>query len=102
MRLAILAAIAATTGAAHAASPFDGVWVADLKTQIEADHDDIYLVAKGHYRCDSCRPPRAYPADGKARPVPGDVGVLTESVRVAGPRSIITRMVEPDMIREVT
>ncbi len=96
----VLAVLAA--GAAHAASPFDGVWVADLKTDAPADHTDLYLVKDGQYRCDSCRPPRAYAADGQSRPVPGDPGVVTESVRVSGARSIVTRMVEPDMVREVT
>jgi hypothetical protein len=95
-------AFALAAGAAQAASPFDGTWVDDLDSQTGVDHVDVYLVAGGTYHCDSCVPPRAYPADGVARPVAGDPGVVSESVRVAGPRSIVTRIVGPDMIRETT
>jgi hypothetical protein len=103
MRTAILAAmLTAGAGSAWAASPFDGHWVDDLKTQIVADHADVYLVKDGAYRCDSCEPRRAYPADGHPRPVPGDASVISESVRVAGPHAIVTRIVETDMVRETT
>ncbi|HEY3951604.1 hypothetical protein [Phenylobacterium sp.] len=95
--------VALAAGAAHAASgPFDGKWVADLQTQVEADHTDVYLVANGQYRCDSCTPRRAYPADGVTRPIAGDPGVTAESVTISGPRSITTHMVEPDMARDTT
>lgn len=94
--------LVASAGVAQAASsPFNGKWVADLATQKEPDHVDIYLVANGQYRCDSCDPRRAYPADGVARPV-GDPGVSAESVTISGPRSITTHMVEADMVRDVT
>jgi hypothetical protein len=63
---------------------------------------DIYLIANGVYRCASCSPPRAYPADGKPRPIAGDSSVITEAVTIAGPRAIVTRTVGPDMIRETT
>ena len=101
---AIVAAIALALGAvsAHAASPFDGVWVDDLKTQMGDAGSDVYLIASGVYRCDSCSPPRSYPADGKPRPVPGDTSVITEAVTIAGPRAIVTRTVGPEMTRETT
>ena len=95
-------ALALSAVSAHAASPFDGLWVDDLKTQMGDAGSDIYLSANGAYRCDSCSPPRAYPADGKPRPIPGDTSVITESVTIAGPRVIVTRIVGPDMIRETT
>ncbi|MBS0361026.1 MAG: hypothetical protein JSR98_06575 [Proteobacteria bacterium] len=102
-RLAILL-LAATAAGAEAASsnPFSGKWVADLSTSVEADHTDVYLVMNGQYRCDSCAPRRAYPADGVTRTITGDPGVTAESVSISGPRSITTHMVEPDMIRDVT
>ena len=103
MRLAILAAALTLAAApAHAASPFDGRWVDDLKTQMADQPTDVYLVADGTYRCDSCSPPRAYPDDGKPRPVPGDTYAISESVAITGPRTIVTRTVGPDMIRETT
>jgi hypothetical protein len=89
-------------GIARAESAIDGVWIADLSTQALSPNPDIYLVADGQYRCDSCSPPRAYRADGHPHPVPGDAEVITESVRVAGPRSIITHIVSPAMDRVTT
>jgi hypothetical protein len=87
---------------AAARSPFDGLWVTDLSAQMgQAGYDD-YLVANGIYQCASCRPPRSYPADGKMRPVPGDVSVISESVRIAGPRTIVTRIFDHEMERETT
>jgi hypothetical protein len=99
----ILAAILALGGApARPASPFDGLWVDELKTQAGEAGFDTYLVANGTYRCESCSPPRAYPADGKPRPVPGDISVISESVTVAGPRTLVTRTVSAQMIRKTT
>src|SRR5205823_6503923 len=63
---------------------------------------DNYLVANGIYKCDSCHPPRTYPADGKMRAIPGDVSVISEGVTIAGPRTIITRIVDHEMTRETT
>ena len=96
------ALLLAASGAARAAGPFDGLWVDDLATQVDPGHADVYLVQAGKYRCDSCIPPRAYPADGRARPVPGDPDTVSESVAVTGPRSILTRIVGADMVRETT
>ncbi len=63
---------------------------------------DKYLIANGIYECDSCRPPRSYPADGKMRAVPGDPSVISESVTIAGPRTIVIRAVDHEMVRETT
>lgn len=81
-------------------SPFDGTWVDNLKTQIGEAGFDTYVVTDGNYRCDSCQPPRSYPADGRMRPVPGDVSVLTESAAVTGPRTLVTRVVDREMTRD--
>lgn len=103
MRAAIAAALFVFGAcSAHAASPFDGLWVADLDTQAGQAGFDKYLVANGIYKCDSCTPPRRYPADGKMRPVAGTHAPTSESVRIAGPRTIVTRIVEPQMVRETT
>lgn len=83
-----------------AASPFDGLWVDDLKTQMGEAGFDKYLIANGTYRCDSCQPPRNYPADGKMRAIPGDPSVISESVTIAGPRTIVTRVLDHEMMRE--
>jgi hypothetical protein len=96
------AALVLVAAPADAASPFDGFWVADLDTQIGQAGFDNYLVANGTYRCESCRPPRAYAADGRMRPVAGDVSVISEGVRIAGPRTIVTRVVDHEMTRQTT
>jgi hypothetical protein len=80
--------------------PFTGTWVADLESQSGLGKD-VYLVADGKYRCDSCTPPRSYPADGKFRSI-GDSEGTHESVSIAGARSIVTRIVEPAISRVTT
>lgn len=95
-------ALTCTAEAAQAVSPFDGLWVVDLKTQMGQAGFDKYLVARGIYKCESCTPPRSYSADGKTRPVPGTNPVISESVTISGPRTIVTRIVEPEMSRETT
>lgn len=92
--------VAGTTSGA--ASPFDGFWVDDLKTQMGEAGFDTYLISNGVYTCETCNPPRKYPADGKMRPVAGDSSVISESVTVAGPRTIITRIASREMTRETT
>ena len=87
--------------AAAGASPFDGVWVADLDTQAGLATDE-YLVLSGEYRCLTCAPPRAYRADGRPRTVPGDREVTLESVTIAGPRTIVTHIVAPLLDRVTT
>src|SRR5579884_1469217 len=100
--LSFVIALSMGAVAAHAASPFDGHWVDDLNTQTgQAGYDD-YLVANGYYTCRSCRPPRHYRADGKMRPVPGDVSVISEGVAITGPRTIVTHIIDHEMSRETT
>jgi hypothetical protein len=103
MRATIFAATLALAGAsAQARNPFDGLWVDDLGTQAGEAGFDTYLVSNGTYKCESCHPPRSYPADGEMRPVGGGPSLVSESVRVAGPRTIVTRIVDRDMTRETT
>jgi hypothetical protein len=96
-----VAAWAILVGAQTASSPFTGTWVADLDAQSGLGKD-IYLVVNGTYRCDSCSPPRSYRADGKPHKVFGASERTTESVTVAGPRTIVTRIAEPSMRRVTT
>ncbi len=94
--------IAATAPTAPAeTNPLNGRWVADLDTQASTGHTDLYLVSEGVYRCDSCEPPRAYPADGVVRPVAG-ASQVRESVKIAGPRTIVTRIETPGEVRTTT
>jgi hypothetical protein len=101
-RILTLSAIVTIIAGAARASPFDGKWVDDLDTQMNAAHADIYLVADGTYRCGSCTPQRAYPADGRPKSVPGDPDTISESVSITGPRTIVTRNVGQRMVRETT
>jgi len=97
----LLAGLASSAAARPAASPFDGRWVSDLDTQAGLP-TDVYRVADGVYRCDSCSPPRTYPADGRPHAVAGDDQVRWESVRIAGPRAIVTHIEGPTLSRTVT
>ena len=102
LRTALLMAAIASAGASSpSSSPLTGTWIADLSTQSGLPKD-IYLVAKGIYLCESCTPRRSYPADGRSRPVPGDPNVISESVTIVGPRTIVTRIVQRDLVRTTT
>lgn len=90
-----------TYSTATAPSPLDGRWVADLDTQADPDHADVYDISGGVYRCESCQPPRRYPADGKVRPVAGEDGAR-EAVTITGPRTIVTRIETPGEVRMTT
>lgn len=100
--LLIATAISFGDSSAQARSTFDGLWVDELKTQMGEAGFDTYLVSNGIYRCESCKPPRKYPADRKMRPVDDDPSVISESVIIAGPSTIITRIVDHEMTRETT
>jgi hypothetical protein len=76
--------------------------VHDLASQQMPVMRDEYLVQGGAYRCLSCRPPRSYPADGKLHEVSGDPEARAESVTIAGPRRIVTRIEGPALVRETT
>lgn len=98
LRLAAFAAAALTAaGPAGAGSPITGTWVADLDTQ-QGLPTDAYLVRDGAYACESCAPPRRYPADGRLRPVAGSPGV-SEAVTIVDSMTLSTRIVQPDLDR---
>jgi hypothetical protein len=100
MKFAALMAVAAAAlspDASQHPGPLSGTWVADLATQ-QSLPTDVYLVRDGIYSCESCTPPRRFPADGRLRVVDGDPGV-SETVRVVDPRTISTHIVRPDMVR---
>lgn len=93
--------IALLLGAPAIAGPFTGTSVADLDSQAGLGKD-VYLVAHGYYSCESCTPPRHYRADGRMHRIVGDPEVTSESVTIAGPRTIVTRLIEKAMIRSTT
>jgi hypothetical protein len=79
---------------------FTGTWVADLSSQ-QGLPTDVYVVADGTYSCESCVPPRRYPADGTLRPIVGDPRT-SEAVTIIDARTISTRIVAPDLVRTTT
>lgn len=97
----VLASLFLLAPAAVVAGPFTGTWVAELDSQSGLGQD-VYLVSNGIYSCTSCSPPRTYPADGHMHGIHGDPDVISESVTIAGPRTIVTRIVEPAMTRTTT
>jgi hypothetical protein len=98
VRAASLAAAAlASAGPAGSGGPITGIWVADLGSQ-QGLPTDVYVVRDGIYACESCTPPRRYPADGRLRPVAGSRGV-SEAVTVVDSRILSTRIVQPDLDR---
>lgn len=99
MKAAILVAAATLASPAPAGrnSPFTGIWVADLGSQ-QGLPTDAYVVRDGIYSCESCRPARRYPADGRSRAIADDPGV-SEAVTVVDSRTVSTRIVRPDLDR---
>lgn len=93
--LPLLAAASATRD-----HPLTGRWVADLDSQSGLP-TDVYLIANGTYGCESCTPPRRYPADGRLRPVDPS-GNVRESVTIVDSRTISTRIEQPDLRRVTT
>jgi hypothetical protein len=96
---ALVAAAALLLSAAPAApnSPLTGTWVADLGSQ-QGLPTDVYVVRDGTYSCESCLPPRRYPADGRLRVVAENPRV-SEAVRILDSRTISTRIAQPDLDR---
>jgi hypothetical protein len=96
--LAVAASTSALASAAPAPpSPLSGTWVADLDSQ-QGLPTDVYDVRDGHYSCESCAPPRRYPADGRLRPVAGSPG-RSEAAAILDSRTLSTRIVEPGLVR---
>lgn len=98
MRLAALtAAWLLLASASPPASTMSGTWIADLDTQ-QGLPTDVYLVRDGIYACESCVPPRRYPADGRLRRVTDDPAV-SEAVRIVDRRTISTHIEQADLVR---
>lgn len=98
LRAALLAGAAFMAGVtAGPDSPITGTWVADLDSQ-QGLPTDVYVVRDGTYSCESCVPPRRYPADGRLRPVAGDPAV-SEAVTIVDSRTLSTRIVRPGLDR---
>lgn len=103
MKRAILAisSVLLLAAAQPGTSAFTGTWVADLDSQSGLGKD-VYVVANGTYTCSSCTPARSYPTDGEPHVIVGDAEGVTESVQIVGPRTIVTRIVEPAITRVTT
>ena len=100
MKAAVLGAAAAAwlaAAPASAESPLSGTWVADLGSQ-QGLPTDVYEVKDGIYSCESCVPPRRYPADGRMRSVAGSANA-SEAVTIVDSRTLSTRIVQPDLVR---
>jgi hypothetical protein len=95
--LALLVSALLSTASSPQRSPLTGTWVADLASQ-QGLPTDVYLVRDGIYSCDSCVPPRRYPADGRLRPVATNSAV-SEAVTIVDARTLSTRIVQPDLVR---
>jgi hypothetical protein len=78
-------------------SPLTGIWVADLGSQ-QGLPTDVYRVSDGTYSCESCKPARRYPTDGRLRPVAGSPGT-SESVAIVDSRTISTHILQPGLVR---
>lgn len=95
--VSLAAAAPASAASAPPGAPITGTWVADLGSQ-QGLPTDVYLVRDGTYACESCTPPRRYPADGRLRPVAGSPGV-SEAATIVDSRTLSTRIVQPDLDR---
>lgn len=56
---------------ALSASPFDGVWKADLAATKADPKSEFLLLKDGSYTCSACTPELRLAADGRAHPTPG-------------------------------
>jgi hypothetical protein len=95
--VSLAAAAPASAAPTPPGDPLTGTWVADLSSQ-QGLPTDIYLVREGTYSCESCTPPRRYPADGRLRPVEGSPGV-SEAATIVDSRTLSTRIVQPGLDR---
>ena len=97
---ALLAAALLSATASPQRNPLTGTWVADLDSQ-QGLPTDVYLIRDGTYSCESCAPPRNYPADGRLRPVASSPAVA-EAATIVDSRTLSTRIVQPDLTRTTT
>lgn len=72
---------------AVAASPFDGKWLADLKSSKYSQKPYKMVLADGTYHCLTCAPPYKIPADGVVHKVIGNSVFDAASVTVIDPQT---------------
>jgi len=70
------------------AAPIDGTWVGDVKTAQLSTKPKVRTLDHGIYRCSSCVPAYAIPADGKFHPLKGDPYVDEQSVKVVDAHTV--------------
>ena len=71
-----------------AQTPFDGTWVANLKTAQLSSKPNIFLLNKGMYSCPTCTPAVNVQADGQDQKVPGSDYLNSVAIRVVDARTI--------------
>jgi hypothetical protein len=71
-----------------AAAPVDGTWKIDLSSAQLNDRQQISSIVNGVYRCSTCRPAYAIPADGKFHAVANQPGLDALAVRVVDARTV--------------
>jgi len=90
MKLPFLSLLAASSlaTAAVAASPFDGTWRPDPQQPEPGRADDVFQLANGEYRCETCKPPYRIKADGSLHPLTGNERYDSLSVQVTDERHL--------------
>ena len=69
-------------GTSFAQSPFDGTWIINTDTAKLPEKPEMYVLAKGMFRCLTCVPKIEVKADGHDQKIAGSSYFDTESVRV--------------------
>jgi hypothetical protein len=87
MRKWLWAIAAALPSIAFAQWNIDGVWKTDPKSVVGANKPSRYVVDKGEYRCETCRPKIVVPADGKPHAQPDNPFIGTIAARVVDDRT---------------
>jgi hypothetical protein len=80
MRLLVL--LLWSSGTLFAQSPFDGTWIINSDTAHLPEKPEVYVLAKGMFRCVTCVPEIRIKADGHDQKVAGSSYFDTQSVRV--------------------
>jgi len=89
MRLMFAAiGLIAVAAPAHAASPFDGIWIWDAASTELPSEPDVYQLGQGRFRGVSCPSPYAVMTDGQPQPVAGQSGFDTVAIVVESPQRV--------------
>jgi len=73
---------------AHAQSPFDGTWKANMNNVDWSKKPDVYLLKDGMYSCKTCTPPYEVKADGTDQKVSGHPYYDTVAIKVINDHEI--------------